>query len=579
MLKEITMPKKLTPTQRLWRILTVDRKEIRNIYIYAIFNGLISLSLPLGIQAIVGLIQGGRVSTSWVVLVFLVVLGTFLSGVIRIYQLRITEDLQQKIFTRAAFEFSFRIPRIRMESLNNHYAPELMNRFFDVGSVQKGLSKILLDFSSAFFLIVFSLLLLSFYHPFFILFGVILVVLVYVIFVFTAQKGMETSLEESKFKYKVAHWLQEIARTANTFKLSGETDLPLRKTDTLVNKYLTARDSHFRVLVKQFSLLVAFKVIVAAGLLVIGGILVMEQQMNIGQFVAAEIIILTVLASVEKLILSLDSIYDILTSLEKIGFVTDLPMERETGRDLPTTSPSEGIRVQLKEVSFSYNDCTDPVLKKVTLDIPPRTLTIITGNTGSGKTTLLHVIAGLYESQGGTITYNGLTLGNLSLPSIRGVIGEYVSLEKLFEGTVTENITLGRPNVSFAQLQWAIENLGLAGFIESLPQGYDTVISTQGKNLPENIVTKLLVARCIVDKPKLVLLDHTFEHLDTSSARKIIDFLTRPEHPWSIVAISTNRYFARRADKVILLEKGSIKQEGTYEELKDIAGFKTDSHA
>lgn len=199
--------KTISPTERFWRLLQPDSKEIRDIYIYSIFNGLVYLTIPLGIQTIINLIQGGRVSTAWVILVILVVFGIALIGVFQIFQLRITENLEQKIFTRASFEFAYRIPKIKMEELYKHYAPELMNRFFDTLTVQKGLSKILIDFSIASLQIFFGLILLSFYSSFFVIFGFILVLLVGAIFYFTAHKGLVTSLEESKHKYRLVHWL------------------------------------------------------------------------------------------------------------------------------------------------------------------------------------------------------------------------------------------------------------------------------------------------------------------------------------------------------------------------------------
>ena len=166
-----TTDNNLTPLKRFWKLLQKDKKEIRYVYLYAIFTGLVNLSLPIGIQAIINLIQGGAVSTAWIVLVTFVILGIIFSGILQISQLKITEILQQKLFTRAAFEFAFRIPNIKMSALYKHYAPELMNRFFDIISVQKGISKILIDFSSASIQVVFGLILLSLYHPFFIIFS------------------------------------------------------------------------------------------------------------------------------------------------------------------------------------------------------------------------------------------------------------------------------------------------------------------------------------------------------------------------------------------------------------------------
>ncbi len=569
----------ITPVQRFWKLLKPDSKEVRNVYIYSIFSGLISLSLPLGIQTIVNLIQGGQINTSWIILVIFVVLGIAVVGVLQIFQLRITENLQQKIFTRAAFEFSYRVPKIRMEVLYRHYAPELMNRFFDIVTVQKGLSKILIDFSAAFFIVVFSLLLLSFYHPFFILFSIALLMLVYTIFRYTAAKGMRTSLVESKFKYKVAHWLEELSRTATTFKLGGRSELPLEKTDKCVEGYLEARENHFKVLVQQYSLMVAFKVLVAMGLLAIGGILVMDQQMNIGQFIAAEIIVLTVIASVEKLILSIESIYDILTSLEKIGQVTDLELERENGINVEVNPEDAGIEIAIENVSFTYPDANQKTLNNISVSVNKGEILLITGDSNSGKSTLLYILAGLYQVQEGTVSYNKLPAGNLSLNSIREQVGSHMTMERLFEGTVLDNITLGREAATFKNVKWAVEELELTEFIKTLPQGYNTMLNAQGKRLPESIVTKLLLARSIASKPKLLLLENTFEHLDEVSGKKIMKFLTNKQNRWSMVAVSSNTYLAKSSDKIVVLKSGKIQHTGTYNELKDIVHFKANKNA
>lgn len=571
--------KSITPIQRFWRLLKPDIKEVRNIYIYSIFRGLIGLSLPLGIQAIVNLIQGGEINTSWIILVIIVVLGITFTGILQIFQLRITENLQQKIFARTAFAFSYRIPRIKMEALYKHYAPELMNRFFDIGSAHKGLSKILIDLSAAIFMVVFSLLLLSFYHPFFIIFNIVMLIFMYGIFHFTANKGLTTSLVVSKIKYKVVHWLEELSRTATSFKLSGNTKLPLERTDDNVEKYLFARESHFKILVQQYSFMIVFNVVLAAGLLVIGGILVMNQQMNIGQFIAAEIMILVVMASVEKMILSIESIYDILTSLEKIGLVTDLELERQNGINLEMNPEDNGMEMEIDNLSFTYPDASTKTLKNISLTINKGELLVITGGMGSGKNTLLHVIAGLYNIQEGSMSYNKLPVGNISLNSIREQIGDHMTMERLFEGTVLENISLGRDLATFENVKWAIENLGLNDFIKKLPEGYNTMINTQGKGLPESTVTKLLLARSVATKPKLLLLENTFEQLDEKDCKQIIDFITAKQHGWTMVTVSSNKYLAKLSDKIIVLTAGEISEIGTYDELKDFGIFKTDSNA
>jgi ABC-type bacteriocin/lantibiotic exporter with double-glycine peptidase domain len=362
-----------------------------------------------------------------------------------------------------------------------------MNRFFDTLTLQKGISKILIDFSTAFLQVIFGLILLSFYHPFFILFSLILIVLVYAIFRFTGVRGLRTSLVESKYKYKVAHWLEELARTGTTFKLAGNTDFPLSRMNTEVDSYLNARESHFNILVQQYSLMILFKVLVAAGLLAMGGILVMEQAMNIGQFVAAEIIILLVMSSVEKLVMSMESIYDVLTALEKIGQVVDLELERTEGVHTICKSDDHGMHVQLNDINFTYPDGDRQVLKSVYLEIKGGERVIVTGSNGSGKSTLLQIIAGLYDVNSGSVSYNGLVKGSLNLDSLRSSIGDRLAHEQLFDGTVLENIAMGRPDATFEQVQWAVMNLRLETFVSNLPLGFDTPLDPMGRKLPKSI--------------------------------------------------------------------------------------------
>ena len=555
-----------TPLNRLWMLLKPDSLDIRNIYIYAVFSGLVSLTLPLGIQAIVNLIQGGEVSTSWVILVVIVVGGVGAAGAMQILQLRISERLQQKIFTRAAFEFAYRIPKIRLEQLYKQYAPELMNRFFDTLTVQKGLPKILIDFTAAALQVVFGLILLSFYHPFFIIFSLVLALLIIAIVQFTARQGLETSLNESKHKYSVAYWLEEIARAAPSFKLAGQTTLPLNKTNEKVDQYLDARGSHFKILMKQYSLMVGYKVIVVSGLLAIGGILVFDQAMNIGQFIAAEIIILLIVSSVDKLILSAETIYDVLTALEKIAQVTDLEIEPEDGIDAKQELQSDGISVTLKNVSFRYRDQDEDAVSNFNITINESEKVVITGANGSGKTTLLNILSGISRPSKGNVLYGNIPFVNLELESIRDLKGGYLDDEIIFEGTLLENIAMGRDIATLDNVAWATEKLGLTDFIHGLPQGYNTLLDPLNQGLPRSIIQKILLARAIVIRPKLLFLEEPLRHIDNEERNSIINFLLNKDNPWTLVAVSSLVHFVEKADRALIIEDGKLKN---FEKFKD----------
>jgi ABC-type bacteriocin/lantibiotic exporter with double-glycine peptidase domain len=566
------MQANLTPIQRFWRMLDLDRKDIYNIYVLAFFSGIVSLSLPLGIQAIINLIQGGEVSTAWTVLVSFVIIGIAVTGILQIYQLRIVEDIRQKIFARASFDFAYRIPRIENQELYDYYAPELANRFFDTISIQKGLPKVLVDFSLASLQIFFGLILLSFYHPFFIIFGLILIILLYGIFMITGPRGLSTSLKESKYKYQVAHWLEEIARARGAFQLNGSSDLHLEVTDDLVENYINARESHFRILIRQFQQFIGFKVILAAGLLIIGGVLVFNEQMNIGQFVAAEIIFLLIINSVEKLIFIVETVYDVLTSLEKMGYVTDMKLDNQNG--IALDKDGQGLEVRVDEISFTYKDRLDPTIEELSLKIGKNEKICIAGPNGAGKSTLLELIAGIYKVQSGGVVVNNLPLSSLDLTSLRGQIGFSLAQNSLFHGTIYDNIVMGREDIGMEDVRWALDKVGLTEYCSHLPSSYNTLIQPEGKRLPRSISQKLMLARAIVHKPRLLVLEDPLEHVEQETKRRIIDFIMDPKNPWTVIAVGADQYWTERSERIILLNKGRIVDDYTYEDFKQTSYFK-----
>jgi ABC-type bacteriocin/lantibiotic exporter with double-glycine peptidase domain len=546
----------MSPLKRFIRLLQLDKKDITQIFFYAIFSGLISLSLPLGIQAIVNFIQSGRTSASWVILVILVVVGVALGGYLSIMQLRITESLQQKIFIRSSFEFAGRLPKIDFQELARTYTPELANRFFDTINIQKGTSKLLLDFSGAILQIVFGILLLSFYHPYFILFGVLLALLLYFIFKYSFVNGLDTSLKESKVKYKVASWLQEMARNYFSFKNQDHFNFAIQKNDRLVQDYLNYREQHFHIIKRQFSQLVIFKIIITACLLVIGGVLVLQNQINIGQFVASEIIILLVINSVEKIILGLETFYDVLTSVEKIAEVTEMKLEKEL--NLETNYCYNAINMALDNVRFKYTGSKDSIIKGINLKIEQGEKVLISGENGSGKTTLLRIMAGLIPPTMGNLIINDDTFNKIDSTIYRSYIGTIFANEAPFEGTIRENITYNCKDISNEQIKWALDAVLLTDYIKTLPQGLDTSILPDGKMISSSVAQKILIARGIIRKPKILFFENPTDKIDSADATKIIDFITDKTHQWTIVVISKNNRWINNATREITLQDGKI---------------------
>lgn len=546
--------------KRFWLLLKPDRKEIYQVYVYALFKGLIVLSLPLGIQTIINLIQGGAVSTSWIVLSMLIALGVFLNGYIQFMQMRIMENIQQDIFARTAFNFTFRIPKIRLEELQDYYAPELMNRFFEILSIQKNLSKIIIQFSTAILQIIFGLILLSFYHPFFIMFSVLLVLIVAIIIKLTSKLAMESSIKESKFKYKVLSWLEELARAKDSFKVAGYTSLPEQKTDDKVLHYIESREKHFSILKVQYMLLLIFKIFVALGLLIVGGLLVINQQMNIGQFVAAEIIILLVIESTEKIILNLESVYDLFTSLEKLGEFDEFNLDdADAKKSALIIDQRQPLDVELKNISFAYPNTSKQIVKEISCHFKSGKKHVIMGENGSGKSTLLHLISGLYKPANGIICINEHPYESYHQQDLNELIGSGLKEETLFEGTLMENITLGRKNISMEQIETTLQHLFLKDYVSSVPKGLFTPIEPLGRKLPRSVIQKLLLARAVVNNPLLLVIESNFDAIEISERKKIISYLFDKNKKWTLIMISNDQNIIREGEVNLKMFDGKIE--------------------
>jgi ABC-type bacteriocin/lantibiotic exporter with double-glycine peptidase domain len=557
-MKEITTPR--SALRRLFRLLKEEGKEVTHMYIFAIFSGIVALSLPLGIQSVVNLVMSAQLSASWVLLVTLVIIGTMLAGMITLLQTAVLEKIQQSIFAKSAFELSYRFPRIESELSEKYYLPEIANRFFDTITIQKGLSKILISLSSGSVQILFGLILLVLYHPIFIVFGVFLVGIIIAILAMTFRAGLESNYAESKHKYAMAHWLEELGRNQLTFKLAGNSALALSKTNTRIEEYLKYRRKHFHVLILQGGLLVLYKVLITGGLLILGSILILDNQINIGQFVAAEIIIILILASVEKLIESMEPMYDVLTAVEKIGYVTDLPLDKSTEDIAPINTKNSALALQIKDLSFKYENRDKYSLTQINLNIGKGEKWCIYGANSSGKSVLLKVIAGVYDSYEGAISADGISLRNIDKCTWQKSLGAHFNREYIFEGTVEENIMLKRPWLSIEDLQHVMRVTGLEEDISHWKDGYRTQLMTEGKNISKSLVSKILLCRAMVGRPPLLLLEDNLFDMAQEEADAIMQHLVHCNA--TIIMVSRRASMMRKFPSIAMIESGVLTFAG-----------------
>jgi len=557
------------PIKSIMEVIRLEKNEITSIYFYAVLNGLIQLSLPIGIQSIISFILGGRLSASLVILISIVVLGVLLTGLTHVNQMRLIEKIQQKIFVRYAFDYSERIANIDTQKTKDKYLPELLNRFFDVASLQKGISKLLLDIPAATIQIIFGLLLLSFYHYFFIFFGLMLILIIYLVLKYTGIKGMLYSIGESNYKYKVGGWLQEMARNLQTVQFSKTPEAFHAKTDEYTDGYLQQRTLHFKVLLKQFWTLIIFKVIITASMLVVGSYLLLHQQLNIGQFIAAELVILLVINSVEKLIINLDNAYDVLTAVDKLGKLQGLPLEKSTS-DL-SMNVNQAISIDMEGISVEEKDQPTSIgLHDITLHITSGRKVCLMGKSDSGKHELIHFIAGYQTAYQGRFSIGKIPFADINVREYRKHLGVYFQLHDIFEGTVYDNLTMGDKDIPMEEIVRLSRSIGLDELIAELPEGYSTCLYAKGKSMSRSTRMKIMICRALLKQPKLLLLEEPYESLDHDDHQKLSETIGSIHNNVTMVVATNNHNFAAQCDVVVYMEKGKVKAAGTWNEVKSM---------
>ncbi len=547
---------KTQPFKKLTELIVTEKKDVSNIYVFATINGLIQLSLPLGVQAIIGFVLGGTFSSSLFVLISFVILGVFFAGMVQIQQMKIIERLQQKIFHYYAFAFKKNTITTDLKKSDNLYFPELMNRFLDVTTLQKSFSKVLLDIPLASIQISLGLIIVAIYHPLFLVLIFIMLLIILLLFYITSKKGLESSIKESSAKYEVASWLEEIARVVHVFKLNKNYGLQTQKMDDKISDYINYRTKHFNILLYQFKNLIFLKIVITAVMLIVGTYLLIHQQLNIGQFVAAEIIIITMIASVEKIIVNLDSYYDILTALDKLNITEYQPKEINGNSEF--IDRQYGMQLEFNNVSFQYDENTS-VFSNLNFVIQSGDKVTISGEDGSGKSTLIRIISSIYTPSSGSILFNDIPMNNYKLDELRQHIGLMFNRLDVFNGSILDNITLGNPKILIQDILYFSKKIGLDKYVNTKEKGYDTEVETIGKRLPRTVVKKILFLRAIVAKLPLIILEEPFSEMEANIKHQMKEILVNDLKQSTVLVVTSDQDFIQQFDKNFILHGNNIQ--------------------
>jgi ATP-binding cassette, subfamily B, bacterial len=543
-------------SNKLFEHINADREDIYSIYFYAILSGILQLSVPLGIQTIIGFVMGASVVTSIYVLIFLVLLGVALVGVLEINQMRIIEKIQQNIFSRHAFVFAKSVPKMNRYHVDQFYMPARVNHFFETINLQKGFTKLLLEVPKASIQILFGFILLSFYHPLFILFDLMLLAILFLIIRMSGNSGVTSSYQESNHKYLVVAWLEDIARSIPIFKFGSMNNLAVSNTDRHTTHYIGARTKHFKVLLWQYKLVVVFEVLISGAMLITGVYLLIHQQLNIGEFIAAEIVILTIIGAVQKLIANLDSVYDVLIAVYKLAGIAEAPTDPNGQNHF--TANDKGISLKINHLSFNYPE-QPQLFDRLNLEVDHNQKVAIIGSEVSGKNTLLRLLSLQYFDFTGEYMIEGIPSRKYNLDTLRPHVSYYTGKPEIFTGTLLENVTLNSEDKqAVSKVLELAGKLGFNRFLEGFSDGFDTRLLPEGKRTSGRQLQQIMLLRALYGHPKLICLHEPWRDFDPQIQESIKDYLLNLQNTTIIVATSETE-FATQCDKAFVLQNGRLQ--------------------
>jgi ABC-type bacteriocin/lantibiotic exporter with double-glycine peptidase domain len=537
------------PVRRFWQILRPEWNDIWIILVFAFFVGLLSLSTPIAVESLVNTVAFGRLIQPVVVLALLLFGFLSFAAVLQAVQTFVAEVIQRRLFARVAADLAHRLPRVDLSKLDGEYGPELVNRFLDITTLQKVSAQLLLEGVSLVLAALVGMTVLSFYHPWLLGFSVLLLCIVIGGLFFLGRGAIRTGIDESKLKYYTTAWFEDLIRCRSAFKPAGGAEFAVDRANLLTSKYLKYRRAHFGILYRQIVFVLGLQAVAGTILLGGGGWLVIQGQLSLGQLVAAELIVSTILGSLAKVGKHLEGFYDVVAAVDKLGHLFDLPLERCDGL-LAIEATDGGLPIALSNVRVA--GARGLLSEGLSLRIDAGDRVAVVGPSKSGKSALCEILYGGDQPAGGRVSISGVDPGDIRPDVLRAHVTLIGDIE-IFEGTIAENVHLRRRQVGTTECRAALEAVGLLDDCLALQAGLDTQLSPTGFPLSSGQSRLLMLARAIAASPQLILLDGAVDGLADRQLERAMTALVGPHRKWTLIVATGRRDVAVWLDRVVEL--------------------------
>lgn len=537
------------PISRLMALLRPEKSDIWVVGVFAFFAGVLSLATPIAVESLVNIVSFGRLLQPLLILSLMLFGFLAFASMMQALQTFVVEIIQRRLFARVAADLAYRLPRVTQEALHGHYGPELANRFFDVVTLQKVVAQLLLDGLAIVLTTAVGMAVLAFYHPWLLGFDLLLLASVVSGVVILGRGAVTSGIDESRQKYRVGAWMEDLIRCTIGFKTAGASEFAIDRANQMTADYLAARKRHFRFLFRQLLFILGLQAIAGTVLLGFGGWLVVQGQLTLGQLVAAELIVATILGSLAKLGKHIEGFYDVVASVDKLGHLFELKTEESDG--LMSIENGQGARLRITDVTHKAGE---PALKKgFSLNIERGEAVALHCGRWAGSSVLLDILYGVRNPASGHVEIEDTDPRDLRLDVLREAVALVRDVE-VFEGTIAENIQMARPGVTMTEVRASLQAVGLLDDILRLPNGLDTPINASGEPLLSTQLRLLMLARAIAARPRVLLIDGVLDVLGDAQLQHVCDRLLEDSSGWTLLVATNRRGLAKHFDSVVNLE-------------------------
>ena len=524
--------------------------------VYGIGISLLSLATPISVQMLINTIANTAL-TAPLVMLSLTLFGLLLiSSMLYALRVHLMEIFARRFYARMVAEISLISVYAQNPFFYDAKKGSLFNRYFDVIYVQTAIPILFIGGFTTLLQIAVGFVLVSLYHPYFLGFTLVTIALIWVVWLSWGSRALRTGVDVSHAKHGTAAWLETIGGSNGFFKSQRRIDYALDKTDDYTRVYIGHRKRHFRHL---FSQTIAFLVMYAAAsaaLLGLGGYLVIQNELTLGQLVAAELVLSAAFFGVAQLGSYLGYFYDLFAAVEEISQFYDVEQEQPKGAD-PFEGPDhtivmKGVRGHARHEGAQFD-----------LEIPSGAM-IMAAASHHGVQRLFTNILKLHDlPEAGFATLGGIDIKAIETHHLRKNV-HVLDRPSIVEMTIREYLALSCPDTAPQRMIGALETVGLSDMIATLEKGLDTPLASTGYPLSAVELQQLKLANALLERPRILVLSRLFDLIDPEPIARAVNELR--QQAYTTVIYFSNRRIDLGFDRFLYLEADRQRYFATFEE-------------